>query len=400
MNTIKLSIQKNLLGRGSRVGAVASLRQIDAAGNSLRGNRIEVAVPANRDGNRIDIPVDPGRWLIEATMPSGEIIAEEVVVPDVGDTKSYSTFGTTLADRIESFNRPDLAAVPTRLQDWLSALEKPSVHLLHLPQSGGAWHGVLQPAAEAVGGEVDRDKFDAEEGFYLYRFSSNAAAPTTVHAFVQAVWRKETFAISLPAPWRGIEFMDPAPVELMLRMHPLERTVRIGVAVEDPDFGTMAGLMTASTLAKAASVVDQARDLLFEKTNNPLAAAAGAYILLAAGRTEDQGRSEWHRWIDNLNAQYPHIPDGAVLKATLRLRNPTSEQCYDEAKAALVEAFERGLPYFSIGVSWLLDGLTLFAADDPEIQRRLKLVQQVAVRIDPSQAFTIVRVSEKARTAK
>ena len=89
MNTIKLSIQKNLLGRGSRVGAVASLRQIDAAGNSLRGNRIEVAVPANRDGNRIDIPVDPGRWLIEATMPSGEIIAEEVVVPDVGDTFDF-----------------------------------------------------------------------------------------------------------------------------------------------------------------------------------------------------------------------------------------------------------------------------------------------------------------------
>jgi hypothetical protein len=76
---------------------------------------------------------------------------------------------------------------------------------------------------------------------------------------------------------------------------------------------------------------------------------------------------------------------------------PRSGCGYDQAKASLFDAFERGIPYYSAGVAWLLDGLTLFAGEDPEAEERMKLVHKVAQRLDVSQAFTVIRLSDKAR---
>ncbi len=66
-----------------------------------------------------------------------------------------------------------------------------------------------------------------------------------------------------------------------------------------------------------------------------------------------------------------------------------------EAKASLLEAFDRGIPYYSAGVSWLLDGLTQFA-DDVAVAEKMKRVHRVALRLDVSQAFTVIRTSERA----
>jgi hypothetical protein len=155
----------------------------------------------------------------------------------------------------------------------------------------------------------------------------------------------------------------------------------------------MAGLMTASTLPKAVVAVKQARDLLFGKMEHPLAAAAGGYVLLAAGDREDDS---WHGWIDNLANWFPNIPDGAILKASLRLRFPKSETSAEEARVSLLDAFDRGIPYYSAGVSWLLDGMTQFA-DDPAVADKMKLVHRVALRLDGTQAFTVVRISDRTK---
>jgi hypothetical protein len=178
-------------------------------------------------------------------------------------------------------------------------------------------------------------------------------------------------------------------------MHPLGKTVHVGVAVLDREFGTLAGLMTASSLPKARIFIDEARDMLFGKMDNRFSAAAGGYVLVATG--DPEARPEWHAWIENLAKWFPDLPDGAVLEATKRLRYPHDGNCYDIAKAALFEAFERGIPYYSCGVAWLLDGLTLFAEEDPEAKERMQLVHKVAQRLDISQAFTVIRLSDKAR---
>ena len=133
--------------------------------------------------------------------------------------------------------------------------------------------------------------------------------------------------------------------------------------------------------------------MLFGKMQNPLGAAAGGYVLLAAG---DREENNWHDWVDNLANWFPEIPDGAVLKASLRLRFPRDKNSAEEARASLLEAFDRGVPYYSTGVSWLLDGLTQFA-DDPVVEEKMKIVHRVALRLDLSQAFTVVRISDRKK---
>jgi hypothetical protein len=167
--------------------------------------------------------------------------------------------------------------------------------------------------------------------------------------------------------------------------------MQIGLAVLDEKFGSLSGLMTASTLPQAAIAVRQAYDMLFDKIKNPLAAAAGGYILLS---TSDSSEHDWHGWIENLERLFPTIPDGAILNGSLRLRCPRGDKNAPmEAKASFLEAFARGIPYFSAGISWLLDGLTLFA-DDKDVAEKADQVQRVAHRLDVSQAFTVIRLNQ------
>jgi hypothetical protein len=130
----------------------------------------------------------------------------------------------------------------------------------------------------------------------------------------------------------------------MVHLEPRQNDIQIGVIVEDPDFASMAGFMTASTLPKAVVAVREAEKFLSGKLLNPLAAAAGGYVLLAAAL--DSKDQHWHRWIDNLANLFPEIPDGAVLKASLRLRFPKDSKSTEEARVSLLEAFKRGIPYY------------------------------------------------------
>jgi hypothetical protein len=261
--------------------------------------------------------------------------------------------------------------------------QPPSVHLFtkqgNLPGIE-AWTNIFD--ADPAGATPLRTSWgDRNEATWLYRLTKPAHPAR--RDFVHVAWLDERFTVSLPLPWKALGGQRQVPVQVMVRMHPLERNVQLGVIVEDPDFAPMAGLMTASTLPKATVAVRQAREMLFGKELHPLGAAAGGYVLLAAG---DSKESNWHSWIDNLADLFPNIPDGMILKASLRLRFPKSRDSADEARAALLEAFGRGIPYYAAGISWLLDGLTVFS-DDPSVEEKMRVVQRVALRLDLSQAF-------------
>ena len=64
------------------MGAVATLQQVaNESGEAMtRGQRIEVTIPANWGTSTHRVSVEAGRWLVEATLPSGEVITEEVAV--------------------------------------------------------------------------------------------------------------------------------------------------------------------------------------------------------------------------------------------------------------------------------------------------------------------------------
>ena len=70
------------------MGAVATLQRVaDEGGMPIQhGQRLEVVVPANKDKGHY-FTVAAGHWLVEATLPSGEVVTEEVFVRTGHDAK-------------------------------------------------------------------------------------------------------------------------------------------------------------------------------------------------------------------------------------------------------------------------------------------------------------------------
>src|SRR5262249_496358 len=82
-------------------------------------------------------------------------------------------------------------------------------------------------------------------------------------------------------------------------------------------------------------------------------------------------------------------PDALVIAAWRRIRFPCEDEKPDLALA--LRAFEAGPPYFSMGISWLLDTLTLLGSEDAGAMACLDLVKDVAIKLDTLQTFTTVR---------
>lgn len=432
-----ISLRLNSYNVQVDVGAIASLRSLDHASGAPRQ---EVAIPANTDGESVDIPVAPGRWLVEATLPSGEVLTEEVEVPPDGTVpvvfealepsphewlswqklvgnvpgenavrRSFERYSLRLAPEqdlleiIEMGYRDGLSAEPVSRRvrtdklalppapapapadaDVLSSGSSfaPELAPCRLVGSDGEtrWRSILH-GGESIGTALSPQMTDPLTQSHLFVEGGDAR-------FLSAHWGLDRFLVSLPQPWTDTRTYQDLPAQVLVRFDPDAEATRIGVAVEDRGFGAIIGMMTSAALPRAVTVAHQAQHLLLGKMQNPLAAAAGGYILVAGGATD----GPWMQWIDNLCDWFPHIPDGAILRGAILLRFPRDENSADEARKSFLEGFERGLPYYSAGVAWLLDGLTTFADTDPEIDRKMKLVRQVAQRIDQSQAFTVLKL--------
>jgi hypothetical protein len=410
MTGLSLYVRKDSVD--TSIGAVATLRQVaDDGGKSVRGSPIELTIPANSYGNPNPLDVAPGRWFVEATLPSGEVIATEVTVESGKDlsvplqSAEHSPHewlgmqylvgnieGKETLRRLSSTTREVSPSSRDLGERRNLAQSKSPVVRLSKDESGlrgaAAWQNIFAPAAGGLQGATP-EVWDSADATWLYRLGGDHHGRQLAHV----EWFDERYAVSLPLPWTRVRTHEMASAEIMVRLEPRENRIRIGVVVDDPDFAPMAGLMTAGTLPKAAVAFDQAKDLLFGKMAHPLGATAGAYVMLAAGKREDES---WHGWVDNLANWFPDIPDGAILGAAMRLRFPKGKSSADEAKAGLIEAFDRGIPYYSAGVSWLLDGLTQFA-DDALVAEKTKLVHRVSLRLDVSQAFTVIRTSDRTR---
>jgi hypothetical protein len=153
--------------------------------------------------------------------------------------------------------------------------------------------------------------------------------------------------------------------------------------------------MTAGGLSSAAFFFGQAKGMLIEKVKNPLAAAAGAYVLVST--QEGPNRQTWHNWVENLMNWFPWLPDGAIQYGRLKLRDENSESDIEEARHILFRAYRRGLPFFSAGVRWLLSGLTIFAEEgNSEAESMARAVHRISLRTDMSQPFTVMRFGPRS----
>ncbi|MEM1324272.1 MAG: hypothetical protein AAGG75_28695 [Bacteroidota bacterium] len=198
--------------------------------------------------------------------------------------------------------------------------------------------------------------------------------------------------IILPTAWKKVKTDEFAVVEVMVDTLDAEQQFRASITVQDPTLSSALAYLTAGSLPTARQMLPEARHMLAGKIKNPYAAAAGGYVLM---ETLEPGAEEvWMNWIDNLYNWFQWLPDGAVLKGWLLLH----QGAYDEAHTTFVEAYERGIPLYSLGLKKLLEGLKLFASEDTATMDLQKRVRRVAWRTNMQQIFTIIQLGLPRRS--
>jgi hypothetical protein len=413
------------------VQIVGNIYSTDRDGTSHR----DVLFPAGPSVPPARFAVTPGRYVIEATLPNSDVLSDEAevaegqisqvnlevnespyeshswqyVIGNVLPFYSYHYRGTpvpySLGSRYLDTPGPDphsLDTVPGPRTTtappvlWrISAERVPAVPYAEIaklirPDSGTVGDelrqmlqtGFSQPVAPRV-----TDQFTQ-----LYRFDSPDADREHFarRQFLIAEFSRETYLVTLPTPWNDVRG-ESNVVEVLVNLAQSPNGSPIGVTVHDPVIGAGLAYMATGALAKAATVFRDVQAMLRAKVSNPFAAAAGAYILI--GTEIDNEPRVWDLWLENLRSMFPEYSDGFVLSASRRLRTARSEAEVELARKGFVEACQRGLPIFTLGLSWLIDGLSQFP-EDGECATWLKSVRQVAWRVDLRQPFVVMRFGE------
>lgn len=511
--TLNLRLNKHLGGATTEAGAVAQLYAIDEQGQrDFSRDRADLIIPAGFASTPLRVDLDPGRYLVEATLPSGDIANGQVKLVE-GDTvgldleaagsphewlswqhylgnapasaaaEPRGTVPTsarderlvaaappapaprrrvaTQLDRLDRYVAKSMAAPPARarasgrrsscgvggmrpppppIRETASRRRPPPqppeapepvrastpgrsmwpvIWFIDAPVKalagfddtrGAAWALVLDKAtienpvkALAAGPAKrvphrDRDDLRAKltvggDGPVQSDDRDRSYGTPPPRRYLIAVRPRGGSELAcLPAPWDAGRY-GRVPIEILVRREPLPGEATLAMSPKDPGVGSALGYVGSSNLKNARLVFDQAKDLLFGKMINALGAAAGGYVLLAT--EHEPGEHEWHGWIRNLSTMFKWLPDGMIQYGRLRLQRRQTEADIDEARKAFFVAYDRGLPYYSLGLQWLVDGLSLLASrDDPEARHRLNEVQEVLWRANLAQPFTTIRLRD------
>lgn len=179
------------------------------------------------------------------------------------------------------------------------------------------------------------------------------------------------------------------------------------VQIEDTKTQGLLEFMQTGDLYASSTLLSDAYIHLFEKTQNPYAAAAAGYVFLRTGMPND----EMGRWLYNLATLFPALPDGSILLATLLLQGSKGARQHvtgvtgqaSERRIAyerVIASVRGGPPLFRMGLSHLhtniqiLKGMKDFTATETEaLDEALAYVQDLTSRVDRTQPFSVFDVS-------
>lgn len=198
----------------------------------------------------------------------------------------------------------------------------------------------------------------------------------------------------LPVPWPLDPNEAPATIEI-LREAGASVGGKTTVVVQDSRLGGLLMYLGSGRIGKAATVLAEADQeglisLLLGKQENPIAACAAAYVAIASMAIDDHVR--WDSVLERL-AQFEWLPDGAIVRAAYFLKIASTRAHLEEARTSLKDAYQRGVPFFLVGVQHLRQGLYSFSEKDPDARQMYEAVTKIALQVDPDQAFTLIHVA-------
>jgi len=428
--TLNLRLEKGLDGRQVANGAIANVYPVSTTLSSEENKALRnIIIPAGSGPVSRSVDVNPGRYLIEAKLPSGEVLSQEVEVPQATPSLEVSLRGEDSPDESLTWQRftGTVKRQERRAQITDSGFESfgagtrslgPAIEVSQLalplmqqgedrswqwrnvaeatrkPVETSAWPGIRKPLQPGPPGP-------SVQTFVVGGGPGPSAAPfmPDLPGGRQLLWvgqGTEWELASLPMPWLNTERGVNSEIDIAVRTELSEpRDFRTSITVRDESFASAVGFMTVGGLANAATMFSRARAMLESKAENPFAAAAGAYVLVST--QQSSATQNWYDWVRNLMNFFPWMPDGAIQYGRLKQLDESSDQDLDEARAALFQAYRRGLPFFSAGVRWLLNGLTILASDgDGEAEEMARIVHRVSLRTCMAQPFTVVRCGPRS----
>jgi hypothetical protein len=372
-------------------------------------------------GSHVSLPY--GDYDVEATLPSGEPLSTELTVgPDTepvvlrgehspNEWRSWAhfsgaslaserqvmsellrgpspqtSFGVTVGNVVHGVS--DGGFDPSSWNGWFEFLEErfrrgpeysPNIQL------GGSDYGLSVRTEGGFDGTPLRILFSRDD-YPDYGYDTTEIGHRRTYAAITGHAGTRLFA--LPLPWG--ESYRQTPFEMLAFED--GQQLRCDPVLRDERWSGLVAYLNRGRVDLASEILMSARDALFEKFENPLAAAIGGYVLLSSPRARDIEES-WPRWLDNLAHRFPSLPDGPILRARWLL-SQNSEEHLKDAHDLLYESVTRGLPFFTTGVVWLIEGLEQTSIGCPTCADLLRIVRGVTRSMDLSQAFTSFSIAK------
>jgi hypothetical protein len=418
---------------------------VGAVVTTLVGN-VYAMTPGNPSLRHVRLPLGPnvepatfdlpaGAYTVEASLPSGQILTGDVEIADnapatvaldltesspyeshtlqyvVGNIEpkevfeSQETYPVPKSQGSRSFGRRTGSGDDSGVREpqaEVRALWRTENRTLPIEALVGLRELVPSDAArqvaELLGPSVQRSLLNP---FYprfpspIYRFDEDTLEslppgywPSQSCQYLTVAAAGDAYLVTVPWPWPGRR-PGTVAVDVMVNQRQSPTGSPVSVVVNDPAVSGALGYLSSGSLAKAAVLFADVEQMLYEKIRNPIAAAAGGYVLI--GTNTETERQRWDQWLGNLRHWFPTLSDGAVLWGARRLRAAREQRHVDEAREALLEGFGRGLPVFTLGLTWLIEGLSAFP-DDPECAAALRQVTELCWQVDMREPFVVLRL--------
>ncbi|MFD5700503.1 hypothetical protein [Streptomyces lasiicapitis] len=417
---VRLHLSRSPTGESNEAVIVGDILSADLRGESRRN----ILIPCGIDPRPTAYAVTPGRYLVSATLPSGLVLTEDAVAVEGEETpvdfamtdSPYETHSWQyLMGNIESgrvYHSPAEVPLATSVASRSMVAPAPTPRAAG-PQADvdltglASWIGDASPENctfasilalgdnppdEPVARHIARGEplvlpepdVRGEAVSPLYRFGPIGPVgvvgdPPGERQFLAVEAEGSVRLVTLPLPWGSSE------VEVLVNLRQSPTGSAVAIAVRDPAIGAGLAYMSQGALDMAAQLFTDVEAMLYSKFQNPLAAAAGAYVLIGTDHT--RGETYWDPWLERLADSFPWISDGAILRAIRALRRASPD--LRRARDGLIEACDRGIPFYTLGLVWLVDGLSAFP-DDPECVRRLDEVRRLSWLTDMRQPFLIL----------
>ena len=170
----------------------------------------------------------------------------------------------------------------------------------------------------------------------------------------------------------------------------------LNLSVQDQRWFGLLQFLSSDRMNRAGELVNElfrdytAESALAGKVKGPLAAVAGAIVLVTQAQTTET--QPWDQWLRSLTEWFPAIPDGPVLLGSRLLQKAQTREQLREAYGHLVEGCRRGIPYFSATIRILDMALAQSSDDILETESWRRRIAFVSSRVDPTQPFTVIRI--------